>query len=325
VITEYSFGLSYNHLKSPGCKENFHDAFMAVSEFGHVALQFPVVHPILNMLPDSINEKMNPRLSKLLKLQRDLRTIISRIASGGDQLHKQPSHPTIFHEVLQSDLPPQEKALRRLGDEAQTIIGAGLVTTAWALSTASFHIINQPRVYQRLRDELCEAIPDPLAPTDWLQLEKLPYLTACIREGVRLSYGVSARKPRVLDKPMLYKDWVIPARTPVSMTIVDVHHDERVYPNSYSFIPERWLNNPKAPNGSPLDRYFVGFGKGARSCLGINLAHAELYLALGTVFRRFAFELYETNVTDIQLAHDYFLPSPKLDSKGVRVRVKLSD
>ena len=51
------------------------------------------------------------------------------------------------------------------------------------------------------------------------------------------------------------------------------------------------------------------------------MAYAELYLALATVFRRFAFELYETDVSDVQLAHDFFLPSPKLDSRGVRVKV----
>ncbi len=48
-------------------------------------------------------------------------------------------------------------------------------------------------------------------------------------------------------------------------------------------------------------------------------------MALGTVFRRFTFELYETDVSDVELAHDYFLPSPKLDSKGVRVEVKPFD
>lgn len=53
-----------------------------------------------------------------------------------------------------------------------------------------------------------------------------------------------------------------------------------------------------------------------------SLAYAELYLALATVFRRFAFELHNTDITDIELAHDFFLPSPKLDSKGLRVKFK---
>lgn len=56
-------------------------------------------------------------------------------------------------------------------------------------------------------------------------------------------------------------------------------------------------------------------------CLLISLAYMELYIALATVFRRFSLELYETDVSDVDLAHDFFLPSAKLDSKGIRVRV----
>ncbi|KAL1968073.1 hypothetical protein VTN77DRAFT_2203 [Rasamsonia byssochlamydoides] len=41
----------------------------------------------------------------------------------------------------------------------------------------------------------------------------------------------------------------------------------------------------------------VAFGRGSRVCLGLNLA--ELYLALGMIFRRFEFKLYETDVTDV--------------------------
>jgi len=46
VITEYCFGFCYDHLESPGFKENFHRAFMAVTAFGHLALQFPMMHPV---------------------------------------------------------------------------------------------------------------------------------------------------------------------------------------------------------------------------------------------------------------------------------------
>lgn len=48
----------------------------------------------------------------------------------------------------------------------------------------------------------------------------------------------------------------------------------------------------------------------------------ELFLAAGTLFRKFDLELYRTDVTDVLLAHDFFIPSPKLDSKGIRVKVK---
>ena len=38
---------------------------------------------------------------------------------------------TIFHELLQGDLPDEEKAIERLGQEGVTIISAGTETTAW--------------------------------------------------------------------------------------------------------------------------------------------------------------------------------------------------
>ena len=56
-----------------------------------------------------------------------------------------------------------------------------------------------------------------------------------------------------------------------------------------------------------------------------SLARSELYVALATVFRRFAFDLYETDVSDVEMAHAYLVPYPKLETKGVRVTVKSID
>ncbi len=124
--------------------------------------------------------------------------------------------------MLQSDLPPEELTPDRLFQEAQSIIGGGVLTTGWALTVAGFHIIDKPEIFRKLRTELIEAIPDPTVPLDWLKLEQLPYLSAVIREGIRLAYGVTARSPRLSPKALQYKDWVIPPRTPVSMTMVDM-------------------------------------------------------------------------------------------------------
>ena len=41
------------------------------------------------------------------------------------------AHPTIFHELLQGDLPEEEKNLDRLWLEGQLVVGAGTETTAW--------------------------------------------------------------------------------------------------------------------------------------------------------------------------------------------------
>jgi hypothetical protein len=42
VVTEYAFGFHYNQLASEDFHDVLHQPFLAVSEFGHLALQFPV-------------------------------------------------------------------------------------------------------------------------------------------------------------------------------------------------------------------------------------------------------------------------------------------
>src|SRR6266487_5460425 len=120
----------------------------------------------------------------IIELQ-DLGRQVGEIREGINESHKNVNHPTIFHELLNSDLPTEEKSNARLGDEAQLIVAAGLITTSWALSVSSFHIINNPQIAQRLRKELKTAGLTPMAPMDWHQLEQLPYLNSCVHEAVR--------------------------------------------------------------------------------------------------------------------------------------------
>ncbi|KAK5045954.1 hypothetical protein LTR84_008740 [Exophiala bonariae] len=322
VVMEYCFSLTYDHLKLPNFEKTLHEPFMAASISGHLSLQCPWVPKMLFALPESILVKIEPLYALVFRMQADFRSQINAMKEGkmDDKLAKS-THPTVFQELISGPLPASEKQTLRLQDEAQLVVAAGVTTTGWALSTATYYITTNPTVLKALRNELETAIPDPKAPLSWTDLERLPYLTGCVREAVRMSYAVTTRNPRLFNKELVYDKWVIPARTPVSMTIVDVNDDEAIFPSPQEFRPERWINPPKTPDGSSLERYFVGFGKGSRSCLGINLAHAELYMTLAAVFRNFSFELYETDLSDVKLAHDFFLPSPKLDSKGVRVKV----
>ncbi|KAI3318956.1 putative cytochrome P450 [Xylariaceae sp. AK1471] len=322
VIASYCFGFCWNQLDSADFEDNFHPAYEAVRKFAHLGLQFPVMFIVLGLSPAWVIKTVTPNIHKMFTLQKDLKSKITNIINAKDETSHESQHPTIFSELLGSDLPQREKTLGRLGSEAQQLIGAGLETVAWALTTTVFHLISNPSVLKKLQVELEKAIPDPAAIPDSLYLERLPYLTGCVREGVRLSTGVSVRLPRVSrDKPMKYKNWLIPAGTPVSMTTIDVLNDNQIFQNPRTFIPERWLDNPKTSEGDHLTRYFVPFGKGPRMCIGINLANVELYRVLATLFRRFTFELYDTDISDIEIAHDFFVPSPKLDTKGLRVKV----
>lgn len=58
---------------------------------------------------------------------------------------------------------------------------------------------------------------------------------------------------------------------PVSMDAYYVYMNEAIFPNPLKFRPERWLGDPKGPDGiRPLSYYMVLFSRGARNCLGVN-------------------------------------------------------
>ncbi|KAI4159529.1 MAG: hypothetical protein LQ342_006530 [Letrouitia transgressa] len=149
------------------------------------------------------------------------------------------------------------------------------------------------------------------------ELEKLPYLTGVIQEGLRLVYGVATRLQRVAPNEALqYKDWVIPPGTSTGMTAVLVHNNPEIFPDPRTFNPDRWVENPR------LDKYLLSFSKGSRICVGITLAYEELYLATAGIFRRVDMELYQTDHRDVEIKYDNYTPKARLDSKGIRVLVK---
>jgi hypothetical protein len=50
------------------------------------------------------------------------------------------------------------------------------------------------------------------------------------------------------------------------MTSIFMHHNEDIFPNSQSFIPERWMDPEQRKK---LEKYLVAFSKGSRQCIGI--------------------------------------------------------
>ncbi|KAF2680461.1 cytochrome P450 [Lentithecium fluviatile CBS 122367] len=319
IIMDYFFGFNYGSTKHPEF-QSFHAAFKALGLAGHVAMQFPWFLPMMDYIPPGFAEWLQPALKPLLDLKRDLHNLVYRTLNGED-LKTNDAKRTIFQEILSSKLPDSEKSQKRLEEEANIVVAGGVETTAFALDIAVYHITNTPHIYQRLHADLVAAFPNR-SKLDLQTLEQMPYLRACAMEALRLSYGISARNPRTHDKAIQYREWVIPARTNISMSIPDVHHDESIFPHSTKYIPERWLGDAKTPDGVSLEKFMISFGRGTRSCPGMNLAWTELHLIMGMMFRRFKFELYEPDINDVLMEHDFFVPRQRADCKGVRVIIE---
>ncbi|MCJ1304982.1 hypothetical protein MMC08_007795 [Hypocenomyce scalaris] len=248
---------------------------------------------------------------------------------------------TIFHSIHTSDLPASQLDTIRLTDEAQTLIGAGTITTASTLKITTYHILANPHILPKLVAELDNAIPDPSYPLPLQRLEQLKYLSAVINEGFRLSCDTSHRFQRVFrDRTLQFHDWTIEPGTPVSMSAVAMHTNPNIFPDPQTFDPDRWLANslsgtPDIPSSGDsdslgindryntrLDKYLVPFLKGSRACAGMNLAYADIYLTLANLLRRFDMQLSGVvRERDVDVIHDFLNTSPTLESTEMKALV----
>ena len=60
------------------------------------------------------------------------------------------------------------------------------------------HMMRNPSVYEQAHRELWDAWPILEAKPSILELERLPFLDACLKEGLRISCPAPLRMPRVV-------------------------------------------------------------------------------------------------------------------------------
>lgn len=268
---------------------------------------------------------LSPPMRAVHAFNAEMETQILRAKAVHASGEKGKATTSLFTALLESDLPPAELSTKRLQHEAISVTGAGIETTMYTLSACSYHVLVNPKILQKLRKELEAAIPDPEKIPHLDTLMQLPYLTNVVNEALRFAYGTPQRIPRLSPTPMVYsspeKDYTLPVGSVVSMDHYTAAHDPGFFPSPQEFLPERWENDAKAPDGKPLTKYLITFGRGTRSCVEIQLAYADIYIGLASFFRRFEYELFETERDAVDCYLDSFVPRAKPGTQGVRVKV----
>ncbi|KAL9618562.1 MAG: hypothetical protein Q9160_006746 [Pyrenula sp. 1 TL-2023] len=343
VISEYSFCQKRNALKTEDFMPEIFQASIQLGEVGRVYYQMPWILRFIGLFPTWLGyERM-----------------VGDFMAGNTDIYK-PAHPTILHNLLNHpNLRPEDKTVKRIGNEAGVLTQAGTQTTADTLKVASFYLLTRPDCLAKLRAELATVPFDPNVPTSayLTKLEKLPYLTAVINESLRKGYVIWSRLQRISrNVPLIYprpdpapsklplskstlpikpqKSYVIPPGTPVSMLTMDLHENPDKFPEPTKWEPDRWLirnadhqdKEGKMVFNNALLRYIAPFSRGTRSCAGKELAFAEMYLVLARLFgtdNGINLRLCEdlTDERDVAADHGGFTTAPPKGRGGLWVKV----
>ena len=105
-------------------------------------------------------------------------------------------------------------------------------------------------------------------PDHWAAIAGNPGLAAKTVDEIMRFAGVVSMVPRVSTEDLQVGEWLIPAGTLVSLSLVAANHDPGAYDEPFVFDPLA----DREPH--------VSFGGGPHHCLGANLARAEMQEAL---------------------------------------------
>lgn len=163
---------------------------------------------------------------------------------------------------------------KELRDELMTLVLAGHETTANQLAWAWERLVRTPPAHERLLDAA-------RSEQDAERSEEV--IESTITEAMRVRPVIPITGRRV-QAPWRLGQYGVPAGTPVAASMLLLHHREDLYPDPFSFRPERWEGH------KPGTYEWIPFGGGTRRCLGAALAMAEQRVVLRAMASRLDLE-----------------------------------
>lgn len=132
------------------------------------------------------------------------------------------------------------------------------------------------------------------SPVKYNDAIRLPYLTAVVKEAMRLFPSFQVSMQRLSPKQGIVLSGVyVPAGYRVGINPGCMHYNKEVFgDDAYEFRPERWLESEERTK--IMERGLVTFGAGTRTCTGKNVSEDPFPCVV----------VYKANTNTIIVGHD---------------------
>ena len=121
------------------------------------------------------------------------------------------------------------------------------------------------------------------------QLFQMKYLTACVKETLRMFPVVPMISREVTQA---HPSGVCPRFEEhktfgIAINMFGLHYNPNGWAQPDQFLPERWLDPTIDGKKDPSQRVYCPFAIGKRSCLGRHFAYIEMLTVVSTILRKF--------------------------------------
>ncbi|XP_055641942.1 cytochrome P450 12b1, mitochondrial-like [Toxorhynchites rutilus septentrionalis] len=241
----------------------------------------------LDVLPSVWMYYKTPKFVRLMRTLDELTAMImAKVDEALVRLESSPNAESTGQSVL-------EKLLKVNRDVAIIMafdmLLAGIDTTASGTIGVLHSLAMNPDKQTKLREELRTILPTKDTPLTPDKMHHLPYLRACIKEGLRLA-PPTAGNARAAGKNLVLQGYRVPKGTDIAIASMILQQDDRFFQRAKEFVPERWLKGEKCPSGDEAHPFvFLPFGFGPRTCIGRRLAMLEMEVIIARITREFEY------------------------------------
>lgn len=222
---------------------------------------------------------------KALKARRHLLSSIEEIVIKRQQ-NQEPGEDALGLLIQAKDEEGNGLSLGELKDQVLLLLFAGHETLTSAIASFCLLTAQHPEVLTRLRLE-----QDQLKITETPTLEDLKqmtYLEQVIKEVMRLIPPVGGGFRSAITS-FEFDGYCIPKGWTVQYQIAQTHQDQKLYPESDRFDPERFAPENSVDKQSSFG--YIPFGGGLRECLGKEFARLEMRLFAAKMLQNYVWQL----------------------------------
>ena len=237
-----------------------------------------VMNPFVLMFPYNIpGVPFHKLLRHAEKMEAAIRRVIARKKEEG--LTEQ-DILSILIKMHQDD--PERLSERELLGHTTTMFRGGYNPSGMALYWTIFLLSQHPQAFKKVLEELHHSVQGEFPTPE--EVENMPYLEGALKEAMRL-FPAGTWTGRLAMRDFELASQSFSKGTWVVMSPYITHRIPEIFPEPYTFKPERWLAI------HPSSYEFMPFSAGPRYCIGTSLAIMQLKIALSILFKRYRFDL----------------------------------
>ncbi|KAA1467206.1 CyP450 monooxygenase [Dentipellis sp. KUC8613] len=194
-----------------------------------------------------------------------------------------------FSSLALRDIKAEDEAERKYQEElikgvAATTYTAGADTTMSVIATFFLAMTMFPDVQRKAHEELDRVVGTDRLP-DFGDEPNLPYISAIMKEVLRWQQVAPFAIPHRVMADDVYNGYFIPAGSIVIGNSWAVLHDENLYPDPFTFKPERFLGPDVSPRALVAVDHAFGFGR--RLCPGRFMAMSFAWITMASTLAAF--------------------------------------